>query len=161
MNYLLGTGYIKVLPRLYGEVILRKSVRLELLDQGASELVRVWATTLPSWISVLQPSAPPLRLPTSRLHRGEIDAITLAEELHAGLILIDDSVGVRFALERGLTITGTLGVLVEAAQNGWVQIGTAIEKLQSTDFRGTPGLYQRAKELASSKPPISPRRKQE
>ena len=90
-----------------------------------------------------------------------MDAIALAEEFHAGLILIDDAAGVRYALERGLTITGTLGVLVEAAQNGWVQIDLALSKLQSTDFRGTPGLYERARQLAFAKPPVLPRRKTE
>ena len=88
-----------------------------------------------------------------------MDAIALAEELHAGLILMDDAAGVRFALERGLTITGTLGVLVEAAQNGWVQIEGALSKLKNTDFRATPGLYERARQLAVTKPPVPPRRK--
>ena len=90
-----------------------------------------------------------------------MDAIALAEELHAGLVLMDDAAGVRYALERGLTITGTLGVLVEAAQNGWVQIEAALSKLKGTDFRATPGLYERARQLAFAKPPIPPRRTQE
>lgn len=85
-----------------------------------------------------------------------MDAIALAEELHAGLVLMDDAAGVRYALERGLAITGTLGVLVvEAAQNGWVQIDAALSKLKGTDFRATPGLYERARQLALAKPPIT------
>lgn len=159
INYLLATGYIEVLPNLYGQVILPAAVHGELLDLGSSDKVRHWATALPAWISVQTPAvATQLR---SGLHRGEMEAIALAEELHAGLILIDDAAGVRYALERGLTITGTLGVLVEAAQNGWVQIDLALSKLQSTDFRGTPGLYERARQLAFAKPPVLPRRKTE
>ena len=53
--------------------------------------------------------------PAGRLHSGKIDAIALAEDLKASLLRMDDDAGVRFALARGLTITGTLGVLVEAA----------------------------------------------
>ena len=90
-----------------------------------------------------------------------MDAIALAEELHAGLVLMDDAAGVRYALDRGLTITGTLGVLVEAAQNGWVHIDAALAKLKGTDFRATPGLYERAQQLALAKPPTPPRRTQD
>ena len=85
INYLLETGYIPVLPRLYGKVILPGSVHRELQDQGSSDAVRLWANSLPTWISVQSPSAS-LRLPSSRLHQGEIDAIALAEELKAGLV---------------------------------------------------------------------------
>jgi len=161
INYLLETGYIEVLPRLYGQVILPDSVHRELLNSESAEIVCLWAAGLPAWVSVQKPSLAPLRLPTSRLHRGEIDAIALAEELKAGLILMDDAAGVQWALERGLTITGTLGVLVEAAQNGWVQINPALEKLKSTDFRATAVVYERARQLAFTKPPILSRRKRE
>ncbi len=159
INYLMETGYIEVLPSLYGQVLLPTSVHEELLDKGSSDIVRKWASALPSWISVQTPAAsPPL---PSGLHRGEMDAIALAEELHAGLILMDDAAGTRYALERGLTITGTLGVLVEAAQNEWLKIDAALSKLKHTDFRATPGLYERARQLAFTKPPVLPRRKQE
>lgn len=78
----------------------------------------------------------------------EIDAIALAEELNASLLLMDDDAGVRFALARGLAITGTLGVLVEAAQIGMVEIELVLEKLKRSDFRATPELYERARNLA-------------
>lgn len=51
--------------------------------------------------------------------------------------------------------------LREAAQNGLLQIDTALGRLQSTDFRAKPGLYERARQLAAAKPPVPPRRKQE
>ena len=89
----------------------------------------------------------------------EIDAIALAEELNASLLLMDDDAGVRFALARGLAITGTLGVLVEAAQIGMVEIELVLEKLKRSDFRATPELYERARNLALAKPPMPPRRK--
>jgi len=67
----------------------------------------------------------------------------LAEELQAALLLIDDRVRAQVALSRGLTITGTLGVLVEAAQGGLIQIEVSLRKLRETNFRATPGLYER------------------
>lgn len=83
-------------------------------------------------------------------------AIALAEELQAALLLM---VGVQVALERGLTTTGTLGVLVEAAQAGLTQIEVVLQKLQEMNFRATPGLYERALEMARLQPPVLPRRK--
>jgi predicted nucleic acid-binding protein len=164
INYLLEAGYleagyIEVLPSLYGQVIIRTAVHGELSDRGSSDALRQWASAPPAWVSVQTPAASP-RL-SSSLHRGEMDAIAVAEELHAGLILMDDAAGVRYALELGLTITSTLGVLVEAAQNGWLQIDAALLKLKNTDFRATPGLYERARQLAFTNPPVLPRRKQE
>ncbi|MBL8175160.1 MAG: DUF3368 domain-containing protein [Bryobacterales bacterium] len=85
----------------------------------------------------------------------------MAEELHAALLLIDDRIGAQVALSRGLTITGTFGVLVEAAQGGLIQIEVALRKLQETNFRATPGLYERALEMARLQPPVLPRRTKE
>jgi predicted nucleic acid-binding protein len=159
VNYLLETGYLDLLPKLYRQIILPDSVYRELLAAGIGSIVTEWASALPSWVSVRQPS---VILPTSRhLHRGELDAIVLAEEVKAGLVLMDDDRGVQFALERGLIITGTLGVLVEAAQNDLIPIDVALSKLQATDFRAALGLYERARQLALAKPPVPPRRKKE
>ncbi len=92
------------------------------------------------------------------LHRGERAAIALAEELRAPLLLIDDRIGVKVALDRGLTVTGTLGVLVEAAQAGLIPIEPVLEKLRGTNFRATSALYERALEMAHQCPPNLPRR---
>ena len=108
VNYLLVLGYIELLPRLYGQIILPESVHWELLDEGGSERVGQWARSLPPWVAIRRPAGTAMQ-PATRLHRGEADAIALAEELNASLVLMDDAAGVRFALARGLTITGTLG----------------------------------------------------
>lgn len=156
VNYLLETGYIDILPGLYGHVIIPATVHRELLSRGSSERLREWASALPGWVSIQSPLKSPEL--TRGLHRGEMDAIALAEQLQAGLILMDDSAGVRYALRRGLSIAGTLAVLVEAAQNGRLQIDEALSKLEKTDFRATPALYERARQLANTIPPVLPRR---
>jgi len=45
------------------------------------------------------------------LHRGEREAILLAEALHADVLLIDEQIGRTIALSRNLPLSGTLGVL--------------------------------------------------
>lgn len=157
INYLLQTELISLLPRLFGSILIPSSVLRELQDLGSPAPVRHWANSLPGWVRVQSPLMPPIEA-NKFLHRGELDAIALAEEIQAALLLIDDAAGVRFALARGLTITGTLGVLVEAAQLGHLEIEDALKKLQQTDFRVTPSVLDRARILSRSTPPIPPRR---
>lgn len=158
IRYLLGIGEIDLLEKLYGQVVVPNVVLEELQAEDSLPVVRAWAGTLPPWVRVQAPTKP-LTVTLSNLHRGESQAIALAEELQAALLLIDDRVGVYVALGRGLTITGTLGVLVEAAQAGLTQIETVLWKLQQTNFRAKPGLYEHALEMARQNPAVRPRRK--
>lgn len=158
VRYLVRIGHIDLLRRLYVQIILPEAVREELLAPDGLPIVREWAKQLPAWVLVRAP-AKPLDASPSNLHRGESDAIALAEELKAALLLIDDRIGVKVALVRGLTVTGTLGVLVEAAQAGLIEIDQVLKKLQETNFRASPGLYERALELARQRPPVSRRQR--
>ena len=61
------------------------------------------------------------------------------------LLLTDEKLGVRLARRRGLKVIGTLGVLVQAANHRLVDINVAVERLQTTDFRCTPQLFEQTK----------------
>jgi len=66
---------------------------------------------------------------------GETAAIALATELNADLVLMDDRRGVAAALHRGLTVTGTLGLLARAAAQGLLDLADAFQRLKATNFR--------------------------
>ena len=72
----------------------------------------------------------------------------IAREIHADLLLIDDRAGVEAARGQGFRVTGTLGVLVEAAAAGLIEIEEALAKLGGTKFRRTPDLFDKAVKLA-------------
>ncbi|HKD84697.1 MAG TPA: DUF3368 domain-containing protein [Terriglobales bacterium] len=72
---------------------------------------------------------------------SEREAIQLAQEQHADLLLIDERRGRAEALRRGLATTGTLGVLLAAAERGLVDAVSAYNRLmRETNFRATPAL---------------------
>lgn len=75
-----------------------------------------------------------MRLGLQNIHPGEREAISLALELHATLLLIDEADGRKAALKRGLAATGTVGVLERAAEQGLLDLGEAFSRLKKTDF---------------------------
>jgi len=68
----------------------------------------------------------------------------LAESINATMILLDEKSARRVAADRGLRVTGTLGVLGEAASRGLVDLAAAIDRLRKTNFRYSPALLKAA-----------------
>ena len=54
----------------------------------------------------------------SKLHDGEVEVMILAQEISADLLIIDDNAAKKTAKFLGLTVTGTLGVLLKAKSQG-------------------------------------------
>lgn len=50
------------------------------------------------------------------LGKGERETIALAIETNADLVIMDDQEGRRLACKQGLSITGTIGILIEARE---------------------------------------------
>jgi uncharacterized protein len=78
------------------------------------------------------------------LGEGEAEAIALASELQAGLLLIDESDGRKQARALGLTVTGTVGVLLRAKQAGKIkELKPVLDKLvQQHNFRLSRNLFE-------------------
>jgi predicted nucleic acid-binding protein len=135
VNYLLLIGHIDVLPALFEKVILPSAVRDELSDPRTPASVRNWIADPPSWVDVRHTANPlPGRL-LDDLGAGETAALTLAAELHADLVLIDDRQAVAAAHEMGLTVTGTMGLLARASARGLIDLAEAFSRLKLTNFR--------------------------
>ena len=117
---------------MFEKVIMPSAVRDELTDPDTPSLVRNWIADPPQWIEVRQAGSPAA---VTDLGRGETAAITLAIELNADLLLMDERRGVKEARRRGLEVTGTLGVLSRAGRSGLVDLAEAFEKIKRTTFR--------------------------
>jgi len=137
--------HLKLLSQLYNQVTIPESVYRELVDieppvpgtlevQGAAWL-EVRALVNRGVVEHLENDV--------RLDPGEAEAIALAIELNADLLLIDERRGRAAADRLGIKITGLLGILVEAKQKNLI---TAVKPLMdaliaTSEFRVSSALY--------------------
>jgi predicted nucleic acid-binding protein len=117
---------LSLLEQLFGRVHIPPAVHRELLAKRGSELPRL-DDALARFIEVTQVPriAPAVKIATLRLGPGEQQAIALAYELKA-LLVIDDRLGRAAARRLGLVITGLAGVLVRAKET---ELITAVRPL--------------------------------
>jgi predicted nucleic acid-binding protein len=135
VNYLILIAHIEILPVLFEKVILPSAVADELANSGAHLSVRNWIAGPPPWVEIHQTARLLAEATLSELGPGETAAIALADEIHADLILMDDRRGVALALEKGLNVTGTMGLLARAANRGLLDLADAFDRLKRTNFR--------------------------
>lgn len=140
LHYLILIDCAHLLPELYGRVITTLEVVEELSRVKTPQKVREWVAEPPAWLEIQEPTIPLIELP--KLGLGEASAITLAKELAAELLLIDERYGTQIAQSSGLLVTGTLGVLKGAARRGLISLPVALEALRHTTYRYTPKLFE-------------------
>jgi predicted nucleic acid-binding protein len=90
------------------------------------------AANLPAWVTVTTPKSIPDGY--DGLDFGERQALALAKEIHADLILLDDKVARRVALRELLNVKGTLGVVAAAAKANLLDFVATVEQLQHTSM---------------------------
>jgi predicted nucleic acid-binding protein len=138
INYLVLIDLIQILPDLFEQVLIPQMVLQELQSTSAPDVVRQWVINRPGWLIV---QAAKQEDPTlANLDAGEQEVITLAQELKADLLILDESRGRRAAASRGLSITGTIGLLDKAGARGFIDVPDAIARLRQTSFRASPQL---------------------
>jgi predicted nucleic acid-binding protein len=116
---------LDTLGKLYGDIWITEQVRAE------------YRLPLPPFISIHNPTDRP-RLDTllNTLDAGEASSIALAIENPGCRIIIDEKKGRRVALQLGLDLTGTLGVLTEAAKRHLIAIDAKlVVRLEKQGFR--------------------------
>jgi predicted nucleic acid-binding protein len=122
LTTLIKSGFDWMLPRLFGEILIPSAVADELLQ---------FHPTLPAWCIVRAATLSPL-LDHLReaVDLGEAEAIALAHELQANLVLLDDKKGRRQAEAIGLSCLALPGVLVAAKRQGLIpSVAAAFETI--------------------------------
>jgi predicted nucleic acid-binding protein len=133
LNILAQLGLVDILPELFGSVLITPAVVAELSHVNTPTVVKTWLDSQPAWLRVQAPTQPLAgELPDGV---GELEAIRLAVEILADVLLADDKRARRSAESFGLKVTGTLGVLSLAARRGLVDLTDAVGRLRQTNFR--------------------------
>jgi len=136
------------LKDLYGIVIVPFAVYQE-IEEGKEKPYYQDLTSL-DWIEIRNIKNPNSREYLIDLDDGEAEVIVLAKEIHADLVILDEIMGRRYAKRFEINLTGTIGILLKAKENGLV---TSIKKLTSELVeKGTwlnPKLISKALKMAN------------
>jgi predicted nucleic acid-binding protein len=150
LSYLSKLDRLNLLPQMFETVALPPEVLSEWERDASSTTVRRLAQNA-GWLRVIAPTnQAKVTSLEERVDRGEAEAIVLAEELNADLLLIDDEDGREIANQCGLAITGVLGVLLRAKRAGLISaVRPEIERLlKETTFFCSEALFQNLLNLA-------------
>jgi uncharacterized protein len=147
-------GQLGLLRQLYGTIIIPLAVYNEMVAVGKVVPGAVEVQTF-DWIQVQAvvdaQSVTDVQAAQDDIDRGEAEAIMLALELKADLILMDERRGRALATDYGLNLTGLLGVFLQAKHNGLIPaVKPLIDQLiETADFRVSQQLYERVLQAAS------------
>ncbi|MCB9287674.1 MAG: DUF3368 domain-containing protein [Lewinellaceae bacterium] len=142
------SGLIKIqrlslLNDLFLEILIPPAVQSEL-----EELKRFHYDLTPfekaDWIIIRKPKDSALVSKFEQvLDRGEAEAITLAKELKADFLLLDEKKGRNIAEEEGLTVIGLAGILIRAKQLEFIPlVKPLLDELIKSNFRISASLYK-------------------
>ncbi len=142
--HLAKIGRLELLESFFGVVTIPSAVYDECVTQGGGR-EEVKDIENASWLRVEKASDQNLvTLLRSELDRGEAEAIALALERNAALILLDDAEGREKARLYDLPITGTVGLLLRAKREGLLgSFGDTLLKLRQSGFWMSDALAER------------------
>jgi len=145
---LLKIGKLEILKDLYDEIYIPQEVFNEI---EAGKQKKYYLNLLAfEWIKIEQIQDIKSIAYFLDLDKGEAEAIVLATESEADLILLDESLGRFHAKHAGLRVTGTIGILVKAKKQGLIsELKPLILELKEKGVWLSESLIERILELAN------------
>jgi predicted nucleic acid-binding protein len=142
VGYLIQINLLHLLQTLYGEIIIPAAVNDEILqlenkEHTLSEFknadwIKIYSTHNLSNVSKYK----------NILDRGELEAISIAIELEADLLIIDEKLGRIVAKTIGFDITGLVGILITAKNKNLIlSVKKALDELILLGCRISNTLY--------------------
>ncbi len=132
---LCNVGKLHLLRSLYQEILIPHAVLDEITAKPDSACQQVHDNL--DWIHVERiQDTRQKRMYQAKLHDGEVEVMILAQQKPpADLVILDDSAAKRTAKFLGLTVTGTLGVLLKAKRAGLIpSVAPVLSDLQANGF---------------------------
>lgn len=139
---------LELLEWIYGEITVPEAVFREVTQKN--DLVK--KSVLGSdWIHIESiQDTKSKRMYRAKLHEGEVEVMILAQE-HTGehLVIIDDNAARKTAVFLGLTLTGTMGVLIKAKELGFIDaVMPVMKRMEENEIYFSSDLKSRVKRLA-------------
>ncbi len=157
--HLAGIGRLDLLRLFYGTVWIPRAVFREVVLEGGNRPAArmVAAAVNEGWIQVATEQLPEAQIlqQSDKLHAGESEAIALLQARDAGgLLLMDEAHSRNLAHERRIAVTGILGVLLRAKQEGMIpSLSVELERLrQDSGFYLHDELVRQVRVLADEAP---------
>jgi predicted nucleic acid-binding protein len=114
---LANIGKLDLLRLVYQKITIPQAV----FDELISPSVRQQVLKNRDWIQVEHiQDASQKQMYRAKLHAGEVEVMILAQEKKADLVLLDDNAAKKTAKYLGLPVTGTLGLLLRAKREGYI-----------------------------------------
>ena len=138
---------LDLMGTIFGEVLIPQAVYTEFV--AFERELRQNALWDAPWIRTMAVANQQSVRALSDLGPGEAEVLALAQERGAGLVIIDEAKGRRYAQRMGFRLTGTLGVLLLAKERGMIDSVTPLlADLQAAGLRLHPVLITRVLRLA-------------
>jgi hypothetical protein len=138
-------GQLQLLRTMFGEVTVPPAVAREILP----------SVPFAPWVverRLTQPIAPLVL--RANLGAGESEALSLAVEIRADLLFVDERAGRRVAVALGLEVVGTLGVLLAVKRTGHIaEVRPVVDELLRQGFWVAPRLVRQALLAAAEEGP--------
>lgn len=138
---LIHIGYLDLLEKLFSEIIIPNEVYQELIILPNQKI----QINQEKWIKIAEIQNIELfNELVEHLDKGEAEAIVLAIERKADLLIIDELAGRRIAKAKKIRIIGLLGILIKSKNSGLIESLKSIldQLIVEFGFRINPKLYQ-------------------
>lgn len=138
-------SHLDILEKLVKSLIIPSAVYDDVVTRGVGKPGAAEVKEA-KWIEKRNVSDPEMvMIFNAILGRGESEAIVLAKEIKADLIILDDEKARNVAISEGLRIIGLLAFLIQAKEKGIIKrVKPLMDKLRGGGFFISEDLYQSA-----------------
>lgn len=135
-------GLFNLLEEYFSEVAIPNEVYEEVVTRGGNLFGAIEVSTS-KWIKVIEVDNK-LAVDSLSVHlgKGEAEAIILAKEKNT-LLIIDDRDGRTMAANLEVPVTGTVGLLNLAAEDGRINLKKTLDELIASGFRLSKSEYKK------------------
>jgi predicted nucleic acid-binding protein len=134
-------GHFHLLHSLFGEVLVPSAVWDEVVQADRPEVTQIVSA---AWVKVVAvPEDSYLLVLRTEVDRGEAEAIALAADVRADLLLLDERYARQLAVSMGFEIIGVAGVLGLAKARGFlIEVRPVLDQLRNLNFHLGTTLYE-------------------